>query len=343
VSSQLERYASVNARGAVLLGATLTCDAHGPRPLRLVTHIHADHLHGLAASLRECEAVLATPLSKALLAVLKGRRRASRLRELACGQVLEREGETLELFPAGHIAGSAQVMLTTSDGVRVAYTGDLRSPPAPVLQADVLVTEATYGDPAYVRPFRAEVEGLFLELVRERLAQGPVCVVGFHGKLQEAAGLLRRAGIEAPILAPERVYQALQVCRRHDLEPGAGPGGGAALPSEGPAPQREGSPEAQAARAGAYIRLRHTALSGPVEEPTRILLSGWQFDTPCRRLNGGTWQVALSDHCDFTELLDYVRSSGARLVIADAFRSRTARVFAAEVERRLGVRAIAMP
>jgi putative mRNA 3-end processing factor len=336
VSAELERYASVNARGAVLLGATLACDAHGPRPLRLLTHVHADHLGGLAASLRECEAVLATPLTKALLAVLRGRRRAARLRELPYGEALERSGETLELFPAGHIAGSAQVLLTASDGVRIAYTGDLRSPPAPVLQADVLVTEATYGDPAHVRPFRAEVEGLFLELVRECLERGPVCVVGYHGKLQEAAGLLRRAGIDAPILAPERVYEALQVCRQHGL--GLGAGG-----LEQAAPLREGSPEALSTRGEAYIRLRHTALPGPVEEPTRILLSGWQFDTPCRRLDGGSWQVALSDHCDFAELLAYVQASGARLVIADAFRARAAGVFAAEVQRRLGVRAIAMP
>jgi len=329
VSSELERYASVNARGAVLLGATLACDAHGPRPLRLVTHIHADHLHGLAASLRECEAVLATPLTRALLAALKGRRRAARLRALPYGEVLERRGEKLELFPAGHIAGSAQVMLTTSDGVRIAYTGDLRSPPAPVLQADVLVTEATYGDPACVRPFRSEVEGLFLQLVRERLDHGPVCVVGYHGKLQEAAGLLHRAGIRAPILAPERVFEALQVCREHGLALGT--------------VLRLGSPEAQAALPGAYLRLRHTAVPGPVEEPTRILLSGWQFDAPCRHLNGSTWQVALSDHCDFTELLAYVQASGARLVIADAFRAQAAGVFAGEVQRRLGVRALAMP
>jgi putative mRNA 3-end processing factor len=307
VSDELEGLASVAATGAVLLGATLTCDAHGPRPVRLVTHIHADHLHGLAA----------------------------RLRPLPYGEVFERRGEVLELFPAAHVAGSAQARLTAG-GVRIVYTGDLKSPPAPVLQADVLVTEATYGDPAYVRPFRGEVEGLFLELVRERLARGPVCVVGYHGKLQEVAVLLHRGGIEAPILASERVFEALEVCREHGLALGTGP-------LRGAAPLREGSPEAQAARAGPYLRLRHTAVPGPLEEPTRILLSGWQFDQPCKRTAEGTYRVALSDHCDFGELLAYVQASGARLVIADAFRARAAGVFAAEVQRRLGVRALAMP
>ena len=329
MSAELDQLASVSARGAVLLGATLTCDAHGPRPVRLVSHIHADHLHGLAASLRQCETVLATPLTCALLAVLRGRRKAERLRALPYGQSFERRRERLELHPAGHIAGSAQVLLTTAEGVRIAYTGDLKSPPAPVLQAEVLVIEATYGDPAYVRPFRHEVEGLFLELVRERLARGPVCVVGYHGKLQEVAGLLHRGGIQLPILAPERVFELLEICREHGLALGT--------------VLRQGSPEALAARADPYIRLRHTAVPGPTEEPTRILLSGWQFDQPCTSTAEGAYRVALSDHCDFGELLSYVQSSGARLVIADGFRARAAGVFAAEVQRRLGVRALAMP
>jgi putative mRNA 3-end processing factor len=326
---RLEAAASIAATGAVLLGATLACDAHGPRPVRLISHIHADHLHGLASSLRQCEAVLATPLTRALLAVLKGRRKAERLRALEYGESFERRGERLQLFPAGHIAGSAQALLTTAGGLRIAYTGDLRSPPAPVLRADVLVTEATYGDPAHVRPFRDQVEDLFLELMRERLAHGPVCLVGYHGKLQEAAGILHRGGIGAPLLAPERVYELLEVCRAH------GQALGTVL--------RQGSPEALAARGGACIRLQHTAVAGPTEEPSRVQLSGWQFDAPCRQLGGGTWQVALSDHSDFAELLAYTAASGARLVIADGFRSRSASVFAAEVQRRLGVRALAMP
>jgi putative mRNA 3-end processing factor len=329
VSAELERLASVTAGGAVLLGATLSCDAHGPRPVRLVTHIHADHLHGLAGSLRECEAVLATPLTRDLLAVLKGRRKASRLRALPYGQIFERRGERLELFPAGHIAGSAQALLTTAAGVRIAYTGDLKSPPAPVLRAEVLVTEATYGDPAHVRPFRGEVEERFLELARERLRHGPLCIVGYHGKLQEAAGILHQGGIGEPILAPERVFEALEVCREHGLPLGT--------------VLRQGSAEAQAARGGAYVRLQHTAAPGQIEEPSRILLSGWQFDAPCLQVAGGAWRVALSDHCDFSQLLAYVQGSGARLVIADGFRSQAAAVFAAEVQRRLGVRAVAMP
>ena len=327
MSEELGRCASVSAGGAVLLGRTLACDAHGPRPVRLVSHIHADHLHGLAASLRECREVLATPLTRDLLAVLKGRRKARLIRTLPYGETFEWQGERLQLASAGHIAGSAQALLTTADGVRIAYTGDIKSPPAPVLRADVLVTEATYGDPSHVRPFRDRVEECFLELVRERLGKGPVRLVGYHGKLQEAAGLLHRGGIDAPLLAPDRIFALLEVCRTHGLPLGP--------------VFKQGTAEAEQAGRGPHISLQHTSVPGFVEN--RIVLSGWQFDEPCRRVAGSTYRVALSDHSDFEQLLAYVAASGARLVIADGFRAQAAATFAAEVQRRLGVRAVAMP
>ena len=66
-------------------------------------------------------------------------------------------------------------------------------------------------------------------------------------------------------------------------------------------------------------------------------------DEPCRRVAGSTYRVALSDHSDFEQLLAYVAASGARLLIADGFRAQAASVFAAEVQRRLGIRALALP
>jgi putative mRNA 3-end processing factor len=327
VSEDLEQHASVSSGGAVLLGRTLACDAHAQRPLRLVSHIHADHLYNLAASLRECRKVLATPLTKDLLAVLRGRRRARLIQALPYEETFEWQSERLQLFPAGHIAGSAQALLTTADGVRIGYTGDIKSPPAPVLRADVLVTEATYGDPSHVRAFRDRVEECFLELVRERLRQGPVRLVGYHGKLQEAAGILHRGGIDVPLLAPDRIFALLEVCRAHGLPLGS--------------VFKQGSAEAEQARGGPHISLQHASVPGFAEN--RIVLSGWQFDEPCQRVAGSTFRVALSDHSDFEQLLAYVAASRARLVITDAFRSQAAGVFAAEVRRRLGVKAVALP
>ncbi len=324
-----ETLAAVTDNGAVLLGRSLACDAHYRRPLRLLSHAHADHLYHLSASLKECREVLATPLTRDFLAVLQGSRRAHRVHALDYGEVFCWEGERLTLFPAGHIVGSAQALLETREGLRIAYTGDVKSPPAEALCAELLVTEATYGHPDHVRPFRGEVEERLVELARSCLKQGPLTILGYHGKLQEAAGILARAGFEEPIVAPDRIFALLEVCRRHGLELGRF--------------HEQDSPEGQAARKERHIALRHLAARGRSEDRCRIILSGWQFDAPVRRLAGNTWQVALSDHCDFEELLEYVRRSGARRVIVDGFRCSEAGVFAREVERRLGVSALALP
>lgn len=60
--------AAVTARGAVLLGKYVACDAFDEcRPLRVVTHAHSDHMLGLRESLENCEAAVMTPATKDLI------------------------------------------------------------------------------------------------------------------------------------------------------------------------------------------------------------------------------------------------------------------------------------
>jgi hypothetical protein len=64
--------ASITERGAVLLGKSVACDAFDDsRPLRVVTHAHADHMIGLQQSLRTSEKVLMTKATKDLIDVMK--------------------------------------------------------------------------------------------------------------------------------------------------------------------------------------------------------------------------------------------------------------------------------
>lgn len=61
-------------------------------------------------------------------------------------------GVTLELFEAGHILGSATIVVEV-DGKRLVFSGDLGNQPVPILRppaappaADIVVMETTYGD-----------------------------------------------------------------------------------------------------------------------------------------------------------------------------------------------------
>ena len=57
--------------GAVLLGDNVACDAFdASRPLRVVTHAHADHIYGLRSSLKRCEKVLMTKATRDLTETL---------------------------------------------------------------------------------------------------------------------------------------------------------------------------------------------------------------------------------------------------------------------------------
>ena len=63
--------AQVTKNGAVLLGDSVACDAFDEsRPLRIVTHAHADHLGGLRKSLKCCEKVLMTKATRDLAETL---------------------------------------------------------------------------------------------------------------------------------------------------------------------------------------------------------------------------------------------------------------------------------
>lgn len=65
--------AMVTQRGAVLLGDSVACDAHDDRrPLRVVTHAHADHLAGLRTSVKRCDRVLMTKPTRDLIKIIEG-------------------------------------------------------------------------------------------------------------------------------------------------------------------------------------------------------------------------------------------------------------------------------
>lgn len=75
-------------------------------------------------------------------------------------------GVTLCLIPAGHILGSAQILMV-HNGVRYLYTGDYKlqpdgtCEPLEATEADVLITESTFANPEIEHPdVKSEIEKL---------------------------------------------------------------------------------------------------------------------------------------------------------------------------------------
>jgi putative mRNA 3-end processing factor len=332
----LSAKAMVTQRGAVLLGDSVACDAFDEtRPLRVVTHAHADHLIGLRQSLRNCEKVLMTAATRDLIGVVNGSLPLDdgSVELLDYGETVEYGGERVTLVKADHILGAAQVLVEDADGNKVAYTGDFRvDGTEPLFGCDVLVVEATYGSPWFKRAFKVDVRELLVSMVEKKLRDGTVYVFGYHGKLQEVMQILRRADVSVPFVMPERVFNVSKICEAHGMRLG-----GLTRSTE-----KEGKELLDGDLPCVAFYHMNTRKKVGLDS-SRICVSGWEFRSPCRQIGDREHLIALSDHSDFSGLLEYVRRSMPKRVVTDNYRVSHGITLAREISKRLGIPAIAMP
>ena len=331
----MQEKATITANGAVLLGKHLACDAYEEtKPLRAVTHAHADHLQGLPQSLRKCQKILMTKATKDLIDAMQGPSYLKRghVQPLDYGHTLQYEDERITLHKADHILGAAQIMVEDKENQRIVFTGDFRIDETPILESDVLVIEATYGSPHCRRRFHKEAKNMLISLVDKGLKQGPVYVFGYHGKIQEIMQILNSANINVPFIVPENVLNISRVCEKHGMRLGK-----LMLSTELEAFElfEKNTP---------FIGFYHMHSKNKIGlDNIRISVSGWEFYSAIRQTGEKEYLAALSDHSDFDGLLEYVRQSKPKLVITDNSRVRYGETLAKEIRKHLGIDAIALP
>ena len=164
----------------------------------IITHGHSDHARG------DNGAVLATAETLAIMRHRLGERAGGSLQSLGYGETMRMGEVAVRLVPAGHVLGSAQVVMEWQ-GSRAVVSGDYKrrhdatcAPFEPV-PCDVFVTEATFGLPVFRHPpDTEEIDKLLhaLRLYPERCA-----LVGAYslGKAQRVLALIRAAGHDDPI------------------------------------------------------------------------------------------------------------------------------------------------
>jgi hypothetical protein len=218
------------------------------------------------------------------------------------------EGEhRLTLFSAGHVLGSAQLLIEGEAG-RFVYTGDFKlgraytCEPAEVKPCDVLLMECTYGRPQYVFPPRDAVEDAMIEFALAALdaRSAPVFYAYSLGKAQEAMAILGKAGV--PLTVHGAVYNMAQVYERCGVH----------LPpyAKYDALTYDGSSALIWPPSGKALPV---ALRG---KPTRsAVLTGWALDRGATYAYGADAAFALSDHADFPALLRYLELAQPRKVL----------------------------
>ncbi len=266
----------------------------------VITHAHADHARpGHAAA-------LATPATLALMRTRMGAALdQTSTQPLAYGETLALGDATIRLVPAGHVLGSAQVVIEHA-GQRIVVSGDYKRAPDPTcapfepVPCDVFITEATFGLPVFTHPPAAGEIAKLLKSVA--LFPERAHLVGCYalGKTQRVIALLREAGYDKPIY----LHGALAlVCETYVAQ-------GVDLGELRPATSAGGE-----SLVGALVLAPPSALadrwSRRLGDPVTALASGWMRVRQRAKARGVELPLIISDHADWPELLQTLEDVGA--------------------------------
>ncbi len=279
--------------------ADVYIDPMRPVARALVTHGHADHArpgHG---------AVLATDETLAIMALrygegFTGSRQAARPGEpIRIGEV------SFTFHPAGHVLGSAQILVEWR-GLRIVVSGDYKrdadptcAPFAP-LPCHVFITEATFGLPVFRHPpLAGEVAKLLASVA---LFPERAHLVGAYslGKAQRMIALIRAAGHDAPIY----LHGALEKLTRFYEARGIPLGD-----------IRSVAGVDRKALAGHITLCPPSAIqdvwSRRFPDPVAAFASGWMRVRARARQRGVELPLVVSDHADWDGLTRTIAETGA--------------------------------
>ncbi len=273
----------------------LYLDAHRRAECAFVSHAHGDHI-------ARHDRTIATAATVALMRHRLGAKVKGEALPVDYRKPFGLGDLTLELFPAGHVLGSAQLRVMRN-GVALGYSGDLCLEPtltaarAEVVECDVLVLESTFGLPRYVFPPKEEVLLAIRRFVDDALADGmtPVLLGYALGKAQEILHYLGGAGYRC------RAHPVVHAVNKVYEKQGIALPGVELLGPEGPLPGEVVVAPPHLARTSPILRIRNRRTA---------VLTGWAVDGR-RGFRGADAAFPLSDHADFPSLLTYARATGA--------------------------------
>jgi len=278
-------------------------DPWRPVPRAVITHGHSDHAR---TGMGEYHA--AAPG----LPILQWRLGEQVYYPHEYGEVFTLGNARVSLHSAGHVLGSAQVRIEV-DGEAWVASGDYKRQhdptcaPFEVVPCDVFITEATFGLPIYRWPDTGEVARDIVAWRDECAARGETAILYCYalGKAQRllaelAAHTDRPAFLHGAIETGTAIYREAGIpmleTRRIADEPRGSDFAGELVLAP---PSAAGSP---------WIRRFRHAQQG--------FASGWMRIRGNRRRRNYDRGFVVSDHADWPALLQTVRQTGARRIIA---------------------------
>lgn len=295
----LGRWIEPRSTGIYLPAADAWVDPAEPVARALITHGHADHARG------DHGEVWATPET---LAIMECRYGPQNGRAVGYGETLSIGGVDIGFVPAGHVLGSAQIVLE-HEGERIVVSGDYKRREDPTcapfepVPCDIFVTEATFGLPVFVHPETHDELDKLLVALR---ANPERCVlVGAYalGKAQRVISELRVMGFDDPIYLHGALQRLCDLYVEHGVHLGE---------------LRSATGASKAQLRGRIVLCPPGALndrwSRRLPDPITAMASGWMRVRQRARQRNVELPLILSDHADWRELTETIRELAPREV-----------------------------
>jgi putative mRNA 3-end processing factor len=270
-----------------------------PVPRAVITHGHSCHArngHG---------EVIATPDTLAFMACDHGENFTGKRIALPYKQAIHLDEARVTLVPAGHILGSAQVLIEQG-GTRLVFAGDYKRTPDPTARefepvpCDVFVTGATFGLPVFLHPSPQKEIGKLLDSLSIFPERTHVAGCPALGLAQRLIAELRRAGyartiyLQCALMRPMRLYE----------ERGIGLG-----------PYAPVTADNQKNLAGEIVLCPPSALAGPwrrtLPDAISAAASGWMRIRARAKQQRVELPLVISDLCDWHGLTSTIHETGA--------------------------------
>jgi putative mRNA 3-end processing factor len=298
------------------------------RPLRedwqvFITHAHSDHTYGFTTGARK----YSTPETLQIYQALRGRE-VKGSHTLRLGERIRIDDSEISVLNAGHMLGSCQYQVATPEFTAI-YTGDINCVDTLTTQAaehrscDCLIVEATYGHPSYVFPRRSTMYADIVSWTMSEIKDGkiPTFQVYSSGKPQEVARLFN-VYTKIPVVCSGAIARASRVHIENGLKLEY-------FDSSTPEGKR-------VLRRGGCVYITTMRADHLPRNASRAVTTGWALRRAYRKLTS----FPLSSHADHDQLIEFVRKvDPKRVYVFTGFSD----ILAAEIERKLGIRAGPLP
>jgi putative mRNA 3-end processing factor len=273
-------------------------DPSRPVERAIITHGHSDHARPGHAN------VLATPETIDIMKIRLKDSAGGSFQQLAYGQPLTIGDVSVTLVPAGHILGSAQVVIDYKSQ-RAVVSGDYKRQmdatcaPFELVTCDLFITEATFGLPVFTHGDDRVETGRLITSLKDFPERAHMVGVYGLGKCQRLISLIRAQGYDKPIF----LHGALVGVTEYYLSKGFALGEVTPIGSD------------TSGHAGEIILCPPSALgdrwSRRFADPLPGFASGWMRIRGRARQRGVELPMVISDHVDWPDLLQTIKETQA--------------------------------